>query len=79
VSGQLRARIVELGNGFPNVGDYVSDDEGALYRVLAFVGNVETDTFPGAPNWVRAEVERASWDDCDEDTVFHGQVGVEAE
>lgn len=59
----MNATIYERGNGFADVGDYVSGD-GNLYRVTATSGNIQTgNPGSGAPNYMAAEVEEADWDD----------------
>jgi hypothetical protein len=57
--------IRERGNGLPDVGAYVPGHDGQLYRVVE-IGRIETGRSPGAGNWMRAMVELADWDDCDE-------------
>jgi hypothetical protein len=60
-------RIVEQGNGLPDVGDYVPGPDGELYRVVAFHdGYIQTGRWPGEGDWIRAHVVRAALDDCAE-------------
>ena len=57
-----KATIQERGNGFCDVGDYVSGNDGELYRVVRFVGRIQTgQSGSGAPNYIHAEVEPADW------------------
>jgi len=53
-------RLIERGNGFSNVGDYVTDGDD-LYLITRVFGGIETTGRQG--NWMRAEVEEADWDD----------------
>lgn len=62
---EYNGRVIEMGNGFPDVGDYVPDGEGGLVKVLA-LGRIETGRRPGEANWCLAKLERADWDDCPE-------------
>lgn len=65
------ATIIEAGNGFPSVGDYVMHTtSGALYRVTAVDNTIHTGDHPGAGNWLRVAVEPADWVDCAYDGVF---------
>ena len=65
----MKATIQERGNGFPDVGDYVSGDDGQLYEIVSldtriFTGNPGS----GAPNYMYGEVELADWSDVDDDS-----------
>lgn len=60
-----QAIIIERGNGFPDVGDYVSDAEGELFRVVEIGDYITTGDARGNVVW--AEVERAEWTDIAED------------
>lgn len=62
---KYRATIEERGNGWADVGDYVSES-GTLYRVVSCKGTIHTQQ-PGAPNYVHAIVEDADWSDVDDD------------
>ena len=66
------ATIHEMGNGFPDEGDYVGG-EGCLWRVVR-LGRIETGRAPGAANWCLAEVAEAAWDDCPEGEEFPARV-----
>lgn len=69
----MDAKIIEHGNGFPDVGDYVSDGD-QLYRVLSTGTTIHTTGMRG--NWVTAQVEEADWDDCAERDQFTATVEV---
>ena len=69
----MQATITERGNGFPAAGDYVPGDDGELYRVVGIGSRIQTGR-AGQGNWVTAEVELASWSDCDEDEVCEALV-----
>ena len=59
----MKATIQERGNGFCDIGDYVSE-AGNLYRVTAMGSNIHTgQSGNGEANTVDAEVEDADWDD----------------
>ena len=63
-----KATISERGNGFPDVGDYVSGDDGEVYVVTAIPsGRIETHG-SGAANTIDAEVALADWSDVDDDS-----------
>lgn len=62
---EVEAIIEERGNGLADPGDYVTSD-GDVYRVVRTIGPIQTGRSPGAPNWVRAIVEPADWDDIDD-------------
>jgi hypothetical protein len=57
----MNATIQERGNGFCDIGDYVSDGTN-VYRVLSLDGPIHTDV-AGAPNYIYATVEPVDWDD----------------
>jgi hypothetical protein len=63
----MSAKIIERGNGLPNVGDYVTgsaDDE--IYEVVSMSGIIHTGS-PGEGNYVWGKVILADWDDVDLD------------
>lgn len=63
----MNAIIEERGNGFAEVGDYVSGG-GCLYRVAAMDPSIHTT--PTGPNYACGEVEEADWSDItDEDDI----------
>jgi hypothetical protein len=64
---KMKAKIVERGNGLPDVGDYVSADDGEVYSVLAFEGPIHTGS-PGEGNYIYAQVELADWSDVTDDS-----------
>jgi len=62
----MYGRIIELGNGFPDVGDLVTfEDAGATCaaRVTAVENHIHTGSRPGAGNWIYGKVERVYWVD----------------
>jgi hypothetical protein len=61
-----QAKIIEHGNGLVDAGDYVSANDGGVYRVVKTVGPIHTGG-PGAGSYVYAEVELADWSDVDDD------------
>ncbi len=69
------ATIDEMGNGFPEVGDYVPGSDGNLYRVKT-LGRIQTGRSPGASNWMPATVTRVDWDECEEGDEFPAKVQV---
>lgn len=71
----ITANIVEQGNGFPSVGDYVVG-EGQLYRVLSTGSRIHTDGRRG--NYVTARVEEADWSDCPEGDEHSAMVEIDA-
>lgn len=75
----IRAIITEAGNGFPEAGDYVSGDDGNLYRVITHDSRIQTGQSPGAGNWIRAIVELADWDDVEsDDDVFPASARIDS-
>ena len=66
------ANIVEQGNGYPDVGDYVQTAD-AIYRVVAIGNNIQTG---GPGNSLSAELAEADWDDCDDDAVVSCRVDL---
>lgn len=58
----MNAIITETGNGFPQVGDYVTADSSYLYRVVAVGSNITTHG-PGKGNSIEAQVQDADWDE----------------
>ena len=75
------ARVLEQGNGFPNVGDYAPGTDGELYRITR-MSRIHTGNSSGASNYVYAVVELADWGDCEEgdestcQVAFTGLEGV---
>lgn len=68
---QVAATIVEAGNGFPDVGDYVPGDDGELYRVVTRGRNITTHG-PGAGDQCHGYVlELADWSDAESDDEVH--------
>lgn len=70
--------INECGNGLPDVGDYVPGNDGNLYRVVSLDSRIQTGR-PGQGNWIRATVELADWDDCDEGDESDAQAVLDGE
>lgn len=68
------ARLIEQGNGFPRVGDYVAGGSD-LYRVVAVDTSIQTTGLRG--NWIGADVVAADWDDCDESDVHSARVELD--
>lgn len=64
INNIIAARIVERGNGFPSVGDYVPSPNGNLYRVEYTLGPIQTTGLQG--NWCETMVSEADWRDCPE-------------
>lgn len=64
----IKATIHERGNGLASVGDYVSGDDGEVYRVASLDSRIQTGRNPGAGNWQYASVELADWSDVTDDT-----------
>lgn len=60
----MKRIISEQGNGFPAVGDYVSDGD-YLYRVGSIDSRIQTEQ--GRNNYVYSTVERVAWDACEAD------------
>lgn len=59
----IEAKIRECGNGFPDVGDLIPGTDDELYRLVSWVGSIQTGA-PGAGNWCLGMVEWVGWDDC---------------
>jgi hypothetical protein len=62
----ISATVIECGNGFPGIGDYLPGDDGKLYRVDEVTSRIQTDQ----PRWgyyVFANLEEAHWDDVNSD------------
>lgn len=66
----IAATIIEQGNGYPSIGDYVQC-EGDLYRVVSTGSSITTGDVRG--NAISAVLERAKWGDCEEDDVFQAK------
>lgn len=59
----IKATISEQGNGFPDVGDYVTGNDGEVYEVLSLGPRIETRG-PGAGNCIPGcELQLADWTD----------------
>lgn len=54
----MSATVIEAGNGMPDIGDYVRDYDGQVYRVVE-LGRYHTGKRCGDPMWAAARVERA--------------------
>lgn len=79
-----QALIQEQGNGYPDVGDYVRGEDGALYRVQTIGSHIRTASEhgiarAGGANVISATVEPADWSDCEEGAEFSALVllGIE--
>lgn len=70
-----QAIIIEQGNGYPDVGAYVSG-AGELYRVMTIETHIHTGDSRG--NYVYATVEPASWSDCPEGAEHSARVAPAA-
>ena len=62
------ATVYERGNGLPDVGDYVSDDEGNLWQIAGALGRIETSGCQG--NHCDCQVIPADWDDLGDEEPF---------
>lgn len=58
------AYVLEQGNGWPGVGDYVQRD-GAVYRVVSSTGHIMTHF--GPPNRIAVELVSADWSEFEGD------------
>lgn len=67
----MNAIFIEQGNGFPDVGDYVSSND-QLYMISGALGPIQTDGPRG--NYCHCEVEEVDWDECDESDEFPGLI-----
>lgn len=66
-----RATIEERGNGLAGAGEYVSGDDGELYRIVRTKRPIHTGSRAGAANYIHAIVEHADWNDIgDEDEPY---------
>lgn len=76
----MKATIHEMGNGLPEVGDYVAGADGSatyLYRVESIDSRIQTSAKgSGGANWVFATVEQVDWSDCAEGDEFPARVVV---
>lgn len=61
------AIIHERGNGFPQVGEYVTGQDGKPYRIVRLIGPVLTGQRSGLPNRQYAILEGAGWDNITEE------------
>lgn len=78
MSHRMNGRVLEAGNGLPDVGAYVSDGT-ALYRVLA-KGRIQTGgSGSGSPNWMAAALEEVDWDACSEEDEFPARAILDSE
>lgn len=69
--------IEERNAGFPDTGRYVPGDDGNLYEVVCITSRIMThDPLSGRPNYVKAQVNLADWDDCPEGEEFPGMVVI---
>lgn len=57
---QIECTIVERGNGYPEVGEYVSGTDGGLYVVKQVSGTIHTGQ-PGEGNFAHGMVEELDW------------------
>jgi len=71
----MNARIIERGNGFPDVDDYVQGNDGELYRIVTLDDCIQTG-HSGLGPWLRGTVEPAEWDDVPEDWTSRCAVEV---
>jgi hypothetical protein len=62
----IKATVHERGNGLPDVGDYVSGDDGEVYEVTKLVGPIHTGSL-GVGNHMHAYVKLACWTDVTDD------------
>lgn len=70
----IDAIIIEQGNGFPNVGDILWDNEGNVYRLIATDGRIHTGRASG--NYIHGTLEAA--DDADDaDAPFEARVEID--
>lgn len=67
VSDAVAAALVERGNGFPGVGDYVAGDDGEVYVVVS-LGTVIHTGQPGSSAWIDGTVRLGDWGDVTEET-----------
>jgi hypothetical protein len=58
----MEAKIIEKGNGFAKVGQYVANANHDLFRVVDISGPIHTGR-DGRGNYTYAEVELADWAD----------------
>lgn len=73
--GRLSGRIEEQGNGFPSVGDYVSDRDGNLYQIICTGNNISTNG-PIHGNSISAVVEVADWSDTGDEDELHSSLFI---
>lgn len=67
----IKAGVLELGAGFPSVGDYLQTDAG-LVRVIRAGSRIETSAAGNVCTGYR--LAEADYDDCEEADVFRGRV-----
>lgn len=65
------AKIFEMGNGFPNVGDTILHNDGRVFRVVETDGRIHTGDNRG--NFIFATVEETVSDD----EPFEARVEIE--
>lgn len=67
----IKATVYEMGNGFPDDGDYVPGTDGELYVIVRSGSRIETGS-PGSANRIYdCEIELADWDDVDSEDEVH--------
>lgn len=69
----MNAIFIEQGNGFPDVGDYVSGPD-QLYMITGQFGCIQTDDPRG--NYCHCEVEEVDWDECQDYDEHPGLIEV---
>lgn len=62
MGSRLTGIVQERGNGFADVGDYVSSHDGNVYRIVEYVGPIHTGSCGGG-NYSHAVLELCDWDD----------------
>lgn len=60
----MEATIYERGNGLPDVGDYVSGDDGEVYVITSLASTIHTSP---RGNFVYGCVKLADWTDVTDD------------
>ena len=74
----MNAIIIEQGNGFPSIGDYVADRKaGELYRVTEIGTHTITEENRGRSRY--GTVEAVSWDDCPAGSEHTACVEIQAD
>ena len=72
----ITASIEERGNGFPDVGDAVSGDDGTLYRVVVAGSRIETQGCGAGSVCSGYQLAPFEWDDLEDGEEVHPSLAI---